>query len=74
MDVNNEADIAKADALVQLRKAVDNGGGQAELRPLLAEALDQTNPGWREDVKIVDRIKVVGVIQASKGLLRTHGV
>lgn len=74
MEINTDADIAKADSLVQLRKAVDSGGGEKELRPLLAEALDQTNPGWRDDAKILDRIRQVGVIQASKGLLRTHGI
>jgi hypothetical protein len=73
MQIINESDIAKADALVQLRKAVDNGVGE-EVRVPLATALDLTNPDWKQREDFIDRIKAVGPRQAAEGLLRTYGV
>lgn len=69
MEVNNDADIAKADALVQLRKVLEVGSDESEIRLALATALNETNPGWRDRPDFIGRIKEVGVTKAAEGLL-----
>jgi hypothetical protein len=68
--VNDDKDLAVADALVQLRKAVD--GSEADpggVRPALAAALDHTTPGWRTNEQIIARIKEIGPLAGAAGLL-----
>lgn len=69
MVVNDEKDVALADALIQLRKAFERGELETEIRPRFAEALDLTAPGWRERQDVIDRIKAVGVVEAATKLL-----
>jgi len=75
VQVNSEADLDKADALVQLLRAVEEwetGVDSSDtVKAELAKALDQTNPGWRDNPAFIERIKEVGVLDAAKGLLKT---
>lgn len=72
VQVNNDADVAKADALLQLQAAVDTQVTVEQLKPLLAAALNHTNPGWRQNEAIVARIVQIGPVEAAKGLLERH--
>lgn len=72
MQVNTMEDVAKADALLPLCAAVLEGKPEAELRTELAGALDATNPGWRDNLAIVQRIKDIGVRASAVGLLRKY--
>ncbi|MBA2726492.1 MAG: hypothetical protein H0U53_10920 [Actinobacteria bacterium] len=70
--VETDADILKADAMVTLHKhlaSVESEGGDARVRKAFAQALDVTNPGWRDRPEFVERIKFIGVVAAAKGLL-----
>lgn len=58
MEINTEADVAKADALVALTGALERGEDSA--RVMLADYLDATRPGWRDNAELVDRILAVG--------------
>lgn len=69
VEVNDEKDVALADALVQLRKAVDAAGGEREA---LVAVLDVTMPGWREREDVIDRIKAVGVAEAARKTLERY--
>jgi hypothetical protein len=69
--VNSTADAEKADALIQLDKAVSAGDEPAS-RIALAAALDHTNPGWRDNLDFGKRIQAVGVLAAAKGLLERN--
>ncbi len=70
--IENDADVAKADALVALAGAIERGDPEADLKPLLAAALDHTNPNWRENPGFIERIKEVGATAAAKGLLERN--
>lgn len=77
VEINSPDDAALADALVQLRKAVDMIDGDeatSARRAALAAVLDLTNPGWREHQRIIDRIKDVGVYQAALATLERYGL
>ena len=71
MQVNTEADVDKADALVPLLGAVTDKD-EARARVELAGALDVTNPGWRDNEAFVARITEIGVLAAGEGLLRSN--
>lgn len=71
VEVNTEADVALADLLVQLHKAVGTGDSQA-VKEALAAALDVSNPGWREVPEFIERIRQVGPLDAARGLLRKY--
>lgn len=73
MEIHNDADVAKADALVQLRKAVDEDT-DGVARERLADFLDLTVAGWRERTDVIDRIKEVGVMEAARKTLDRYGV
>lgn len=73
--VNSPADADKADALVQLHKAVaERDSNPNGLRPALAAALDHTNPGWRDQPAFAERIRSVGAYAAAQGLLERNGL
>jgi hypothetical protein len=77
MKVENDSDIAKADALLLLVKEIGDIPGperDVRLRAQLASSLDVTNPGWRSNAAFVQRIKTIGVEAAAEGLLKTHGL
>lgn len=69
VEVKTAADLAKASALLDLRGALDAG---EPVRLKLSAALDQTNPGWRDNPAIIDRIKEVGADDAAKALLTRY--
>ena len=73
VEINNDADVAVADALVQLRKAVDEDT-DGVARERLADLLDLTVAGWRERPEVIDRIKELGVMEASRKTLDRYGV
>lgn len=73
MKIENDQDIANADALLQLVQAKEIGRSDL-LRSSLASALDVTNPGWRDNPAIVARIVEVGVSAAVDGLLKKYGL
>ena len=64
VEVNTPDDVALADALVQLDRA--------KTRENLAAVLDLTNPGWKQDEKVIQRIKDVGIEIAADAMLRKH--
>lgn len=71
--INTPADVAKADALLDLDRAVqayekDQAFG-GDVRRYLAAALDIIAPGWRENEAILAKMRENGVIQTSKSLL-----
>lgn len=75
--INNDSDVSLADALVQLQKSHDlavqvGDVGGTGIKTSLADVLDLTNPGWRENQAFIDRIKEVGVVEAAKGVLKRH--
>ncbi len=70
--INSESDVAKADALVALAGAIERGESPEDIRPLLAAALDNTNPNWRDNPGFIERIKEVGVVTAAKGVLERN--
>jgi hypothetical protein len=78
MDVKNEADAVKADALLQLSKRIsgvkadDSDENVAALKLALAELLDITNPGWRDDEVVTGWVSAQGLIPAGESLLRRH--
>lgn len=72
MEVKTQQDVELADALVQLRRHVDNE--DVMVRSQLAAVLDLTNPGWRERQDFIDRIKQVGAFDAARGLLNRYGI
>ncbi len=76
VNVNTEAEVSKADALLPLLAAVTEGHGEPDrgvdrVRAELAGALDVTNPGWREKPEFIERIREVGPVKAAEGLLKT---
>lgn len=73
MKVETERDIAVADALLPLVRALA-AKDHAEVRVQLANALDLTNPGWRDKPDFAARIREIGVSAAAEGLLKTHGL
>jgi hypothetical protein len=76
--VETDADITKADAIVQLHKAVaqpedrDNPTYIDGVKIALAATLDITDPGWRDVPEFIARIKEIGAVEAAKGLLKRH--
>lgn len=73
MKVENDRDIANADALLPLISALEHPSG-SDLRQALASALDVTNPGWRDRPEVAARIRDVGVAAAADGLLKKYGL
>ena len=71
MEVNNEQDASLADALIQLDRAVQQPA-LYDLRTHLADVLNLTNPGWRDDEVVVNWVKEQGVPAAAEMLLRRH--
>lgn len=74
VEVQTEAQVPLADSLVQLRRIVEEQGAtDAELKLRLAAVLDETNPGWRENLEFIqavqERISTIGVVAACKGVL-----
>ena len=74
VDVNNDQDIEKADALLQLRGALDRGEDQAEVKQAMANVLDLTNPMWRDDEDILSYLRTTDTDVAANTLLGKHGV
>ncbi len=73
VEVNTEADVERADALVELLKATaEEGLSDETLRYELAKALDVTNPGWRDKPEIIARVKEIGVSAAAEALLKKN--
>lgn len=74
VEVADASVIPLADALVQLRRIVETEGAtDAEIKLRIAEALDFTNPGWRENPEFVGamqaRVAELGVVGAAKAFL-----
>lgn len=69
--VNNDKDVALADALIELRKAVDAEDVDA-VRKGLAGCLDVIRPGWRDDEDVVARIREAGVFPAARKTLERY--
>lgn len=74
MEVRNERDLEIADALVQLRGALDRGEGEPKVRLLLAEALSAIAHDWREDAQKVRWVKTLGIMPAAAALLDKYGL
>lgn len=74
VEVNNAQDVSLADALIQLDQAVSgvDRGEEWPVRNRLADVLDLTNPGWRDDEVVVGWVKDRGPTEAGKSLLRRH--
>jgi hypothetical protein len=74
VEVNTDADVTLADALLQLSREVSaaNGEPSITLKSRLADVLNLTNPGWREDEVVVNWIREKGVVDASNSLLNRH--
>lgn len=70
-EINDANDVEKAEAFLALHKALESRD-EPTIRLSLAEALDLTNPGWREKQAFIDRIVEIGVIDAAKGLLERN--
>lgn len=72
--IKNEADIALADALVQLSKAVagEAAGEEWPVNARLADVLDLTNPGWRDDDVVIGWVRERGVVSAAESILNRH--
>ncbi len=71
VEVNTVAEAETAAALLHLREQLATG---TEVKPALANALTHTNPGWRENEALVQRIQDIGVPAAAKALLEKHGL
>lgn len=63
LEVNDDKDVAVAEALVKL-------GNSERTREDLAAYLDVAMPGWRQKEKVVARIKEIGVEQSIANLMR----
>lgn len=74
MEVRNERDVEIADALVQLRKCLDSKGPEPEARLLLAKALGEIDPDWRDDAQKVRWVKTLGILPAAAALLDKYGL
>jgi hypothetical protein len=70
--VNNERDVEVAQALLDLRGAVEGGDEVAAVKSALATALDLTNPGWRGNAQFIQRIRDIGPVAAASGLLAKY--
>lgn len=70
-EINTPEDVEKAEAFLALHKALASKD-EPTIRLSLAEALNRTNPGWRDNPAFIERIKEIGVIDAAKGLLERH--
>lgn len=66
VEVNTPEDVALADAIVQLAKAVTAGEGE---RQALAVYLDAANPGWRDRQDFIDRIKELGAEESARRVI-----
>ena len=74
VEIADSSVIPLADALVQLRRIVETEGAtEAEVKLRIADALDHTNPGWRESTEFVGamqkRVEELGVVGAAKAYL-----
>lgn len=65
VQINNDADVKKADLLVALTRSLEGGSA----RTGLANYLSATRPGWEEDERLIARIREVGPEQAVKTIL-----
>lgn len=77
MVIDNDADVTLADALLQLVKALElheHGSADLGVHRALCDALDISNPGWRDVPEFIARIKEVGAVEAAKGLLARNGL
>lgn len=77
VEINTEADVTLADALVQLRKAYDLQEEDihgSSCREPLAAVLDLDFPGWRANEELVERLKAAGPVRAAEKMLEKHGV
>jgi len=76
VEVNTDTDISAADALIILRRAVEEGAEDAALKLRIAAVLDVTHEGWRENADFVTgmqaRVAEIGVKGAAEGLLKRH--
>lgn len=70
VQINTEADIDKADALIALAKACENG----DARGGLAAYLDATMPGWRDRTDVVERIVEIGPEAAAEAIFKRERV
>jgi hypothetical protein len=65
VQINNDEDVAKADALIALTKAVENG----QARSGLATFLDAVYPGWRDDAARIAWVTEQGPEKAARILI-----
>ena len=77
VNVNTEQDVEVADALLPLLAAVTFDYQSQEeqsvrVRRELAGALDITNPGWRDNAALLERVREVGAVAAAEGLLKKY--
>jgi hypothetical protein len=77
LEVETAQDIPLADALVQLRRVVEEEGAtDAEIKLRIAAALDITNAGWRESQEFIvamqKRVEELGVVGAAKSYLSRY--
>ena len=68
--------IPLADALVALRKIVEEESTEAEIKLRICDVLDITNQGWRDVPEFIvamqKRVEEIGVVAAAKGLLARY--
>lgn len=73
VEVNTDAEITLADALVQLRGVVERESEDAEIKLRIAAVLDHTSPGWRESQEFIAamqaRVAELGIVGSAKALL-----
>lgn len=68
VQIDNKHDVAVADMLLQLDKAV-SGGDDVAIKSAFALYLDVAQPGWRDNVGLIDKIKEMGSTDAAKSAL-----
>lgn len=77
VEINNDKDIALADALIALRGVVDGEMPEdLEMKTALAHVFDVTRPGWKQDGEFVEKFKArldaVGLVDACKATLERY--
>ena len=68
LDINTPADVQEADAVIALANDQERLGA----RQALANYLDATRPGWRDEPALIERMKEIGAVQAVANILSEH--
>lgn len=77
VEVKTEQDLALAENLLSLRKQVDaydaaGDGDELGVRLGLSVALHTLDANWRENQKLIDRVKELGIVPSARKLLERY--